>query len=104
MLASSIKLEYPITDAVPKIVHTRDRFLAKLHDFRKHAPGRELATDEDFELLYAYGICLAPHEHEKTANSGIALVTGQIANEIEIICTQLEHLYGVLDEETLKFR
>ncbi|KAE9973466.1 hypothetical protein Vi05172_g12530 [Venturia inaequalis] len=87
VLASSIKLEYPITDAVPKIVHTRDRFLAKLHDFRRHAPGRELATDEDFELLYAY-----------------ALVTGQIANEIESICTQLEHLYGVLDEETLKFR
>jgi hypothetical protein len=31
-------------------------------------------------------------------------VTGQIANEIESIGTQLENLYGVLDEETLKFR
>ena len=38
------------------------------------------------------------------AKSGVALVTGQIANEIESIGTQLEHLYGVLDEETLKFR
>lgn len=85
-------------------MHTRDRFLAKLHDFRKHAPGRELATDEDFELLYAYGISPNPHDHEDPANSRIALVTGQIANEIESICTQLENLYGVLDEETLKFR
>jgi hypothetical protein len=61
VLASSIKLEYPITDAVPSIVHTRDRFLAKLYDFRKHAPGRDLATDEDFELLYAYGMFLSSH-------------------------------------------
>jgi hypothetical protein len=60
VLASSIKLEYPITDAVPSIVHTRDRFLAKLHTFRKHAPGRDLATDEDFELLYAYGNVFRP--------------------------------------------
>jgi hypothetical protein len=60
VLASSIKLEYPITDAVPSIVHTRDRFLAKLHDFRKNAPGCDLATDEDYELLYAYGMFSTP--------------------------------------------
>lgn len=85
-------------------MHTRDRFLAKLHDFRRHAPGRELATDEDFELLYAYGNSSTSREYKDVANSEVALVTGQIANEIESICTQLEHLYGVLDEETLKFR
>ena len=50
-----MKLEYPITDAVPSVDRTRDRFLAKLFDFRKHAPRKEIATDEDYELLYAYG-------------------------------------------------
>jgi hypothetical protein len=50
-----MKLEYPITDAVPSIEHTRDRFLAKLFDFRKNADSKDIATDEDYELLYAYG-------------------------------------------------
>jgi hypothetical protein len=50
-----MKLEYPITDAVPSINHTRDRFLAKLFDFRNNATGKDIATDEDYELLYAYG-------------------------------------------------
>jgi hypothetical protein len=50
-----MKLEYPITDAVPSIEHTRDRFLAQLFDYRKHAEGKDAATDEDYELLYAYG-------------------------------------------------
>jgi len=50
-----MKLEYPINDSLPNIEHTRDRLLAKVFDFRAHAIGKGLATDEDFELLYAYG-------------------------------------------------
>jgi len=50
-----MKLEYPINDSLPNIEHTRDRFLAKVFDFRAHAISKDLATDEDFELLYAYG-------------------------------------------------
>ncbi|KAF2436162.1 hypothetical protein EJ08DRAFT_655855 [Tothia fuscella] len=87
VLASSMKLEYPITDAVPSIEHTRDRFLAKLFDFRKKADGKDIATDEDYELLYAY-----------------ALVTGQIADELVSISGVLENLYGVLNEDSLKLR
>jgi hypothetical protein len=34
----------------------------------------------------------------------IALVTGQIANEITSVSRQLERLYGVLNEESLKLR
>lgn len=87
VLASSMQIAYPITDAVPNIEHTRDRFLAKLFDFRTKGPGREEATDEDYELLYAY-----------------ALVTGQIALELDLIARYLEQLYGVLDEESLRLR
>jgi hypothetical protein len=34
----------------------------------------------------------------------LALVTGQIANEITSVGQELEKLYGVLNEETLKLR
>jgi hypothetical protein len=57
-----MKLEYPLTDAVPSIEHTRDRFLAKLFDFRKSAAEKDIATDEDYELLYAYGMFPSPYK------------------------------------------
>lgn len=50
-----MKLEYPINDSLPNVEHTRDRLLSKVFDFRAHVVGKDLATDEDFELLYAYG-------------------------------------------------
>ena len=87
MLASSMQIAYPITDAVPNIEHTRDRFLAKLFDFRKSGIGKGIATDEDYELLYAY-----------------ALVTGQVAAEIDKVAALLEDLYGTMDEESLRLR
>jgi hypothetical protein len=82
-----MQIAYPITDAVPNIEHTRDRFLAKLFEFRKSGANKNAATDEDYELLYAY-----------------ALVTGQIASEIEKVAALLEDLYGILDEESLRLR
>lgn len=81
-----MQIAYPITDAVPNIDATRDRFLAKLFDFRKRA-SKEIVADEDYELLYAY-----------------ALVTGQIAAEIDKVAALLEELYGVMDEESLRLR
>ncbi|KAF2455318.1 Fusaric acid resistance protein-like-domain-containing protein [Lineolata rhizophorae] len=85
VLASSMKLEYPLNDALPNIEHTRDRLLARIFDFRQHGPGREKTTEEDYELLYAY-----------------ALVTGQLAQGIVSLCGDVEQLYGVLNEENLK--
>ena len=55
VLASSIKLEYPLNDVLPNIEHTRDRLLAKIFEFRRDAEKAGLANDEDYELLYAYG-------------------------------------------------
>jgi hypothetical protein len=54
VLASSMKLEYPMSDSLPNIEHSRDRFLAKLFAYRKQP--EQNAKDEDFELLYAYGM------------------------------------------------
>lgn len=50
-----MKLEYPLNEALPNIDHTRDRLLAKIFRFRKDKKDQIAATDEDFELLYAYG-------------------------------------------------
>ncbi|KAL9080982.1 MAG: hypothetical protein Q9157_000392 [Trypethelium eluteriae] len=87
VLASSLKLEYPLTSAVPRIEHTRDRLLARIFEFKKSASARMLATDEDFELLYAY-----------------ALVTGQLSRQIDAMSQEIEGLYGVLDEDNLKLQ
>ena len=50
-----MKLEFPMNGALPSIGHTRDRLLAKTFRFRQEGQDRAGASDEDFELLYAYG-------------------------------------------------
>ncbi|KAF2747172.1 hypothetical protein M011DRAFT_468061 [Sporormia fimetaria CBS 119925] len=87
VMASSMKLAYPLNDVLPNIEHTRDRLLAKVFEFRRTALGKVVATDEDYELLYAY-----------------ALVTGQLAHDLGIIGQEVEKLYGVLNEDDLKLQ
>jgi hypothetical protein len=59
VLASSMKLEYPLNDSLPSTEHARDRLLAKIFGFRK-SPQRKNTSDEDFALLYAYGQSKSP--------------------------------------------
>lgn len=110
VLASSLMLEYPvaINDAMPSMRSPRDRLLSRIYKYRgselgvgrakekaqeeqaSREAGREgsdesdmrmaLTKDEDFALLYAY-----------------ALVTGQLAEEIEKVEKEIEGLFGVLD-------
>lgn len=87
VMASSMKLTYPLNDVLPNIEHTRDRLLAKVFEFRRTGLGKIIATDEDYELLYAY-----------------ALVTGQLAHDLGIIGQEIEKLYGVLSEDDLKLQ
>lgn len=54
VLASSMKLEYPLNEALPNIEHTRDRLLAKIFHFRKEERDGIASREEDFELLYAF--------------------------------------------------
>ncbi|KAK1812786.1 hypothetical protein LTR12_012813 [Friedmanniomyces endolithicus] len=85
VLASSVKLEYPLNDVLPSIEHTRDRLLARISEFRRSGEGREVATEQDYELLYAY-----------------ILVTGQLSQDIQAVSAEIETLYGTLNEERLK--
>ena len=95
VMASSMKLEYPLNDALPSTTNARDRLLAKIFQYRKNAACVEreevdeggttaVAKDEDYEMLYAY-----------------TLVTGQLAEEIKRVEKEVEELFGVLDEELL---
>lgn len=55
VLASTVNMEYPINDVLPSIEHSRDRLLARIFEFRRNAAGDSVATDQDYELIYAYG-------------------------------------------------
>ncbi|KAI9782658.1 MAG: hypothetical protein M1816_001729 [Peltula sp. TS41687] len=87
VLASSMKLRYPLTDVLPNIENARDRLLAKMFKYRKDHENAGGVPDEDFALLYAY-----------------VLLTGQLAQEIKNISAELERLYGTLDEERFILR
>ncbi|KAL5120886.1 hypothetical protein ACEQ8H_001073 [Pleosporales sp. CAS-2024a] len=87
VMASSMKLAYPLNDVLPNIEHTRDRLLAKVFEFRQSGLGKVIARDEDYELLYAY-----------------ALATRQLATDLNVIGQEIEKLYGVLSEEDLKLQ
>ncbi|OLN85965.1 Uncharacterized protein C26F1.08c [Colletotrichum chlorophyti] len=106
VLASSIMLEYPLTDAIPSVVGNKDRLLGKIYQFRKdHQPPSPLFAEQqqqqqengngkpkdhvvveekDFALLYAY-----------------TLVTAQVAQELEYVQREIENLFGVLNTEAL---
>lgn len=51
-----MKLEYPLSDALPNVEHARDRLLARLFHYRKDPEVSRMSTDEDYALLYAYGM------------------------------------------------
>jgi hypothetical protein len=83
-----MKLEYPINDALPSISTSRDRLLAKIFKFRKHdrdEDGGPIAKDDDYALVYAY-----------------ALVTAQLEDEIMKVETEIEGLFGVLNEDVFQ--
>ncbi|KAI5288317.1 hypothetical protein KEM52_001210, partial [Ascosphaera acerosa] len=87
VLASSMKLEYPLNDVLPNIEHARDRLLARLHRFRRDLSMSRDTADEDYALLYAY-----------------TLVTSQINNDIAAITEEVSCLFGLLDEEALRMK
>lgn len=87
VLASSYKLEYPLNDALPSIENSRDRLLARISEFRRTGEGRDVTTEQDYELLYAY-----------------VLVTGQLAQDIQAVSSEIETLFGTLNEENLKLQ
>lgn len=89
VLASSLKLEYPLTDGLPNTINSRDKLLAKVFKYRKSMGenANAITKDEDYEILYAF-----------------TLVTGQLSEEIEKVEKDIAELFKVMDEEMLRLR
>ncbi|PSK56733.1 hypothetical protein B9Z65_6357 [Elsinoe australis] len=83
VLASTVKMEYPLNDVLPNIEHSRDRLLARVFEYRRQS--ESTASDADFEIIYAY-----------------VLATGQLAKDIAAIIKELEFLYGTLNEDNFR--
>lgn len=103
-------MEYPITDALPDVIHTRDRLLAKVYEFRLSTSKTNNPADEDYEILYAYGtsqplmFSLGDLVISMLTTRFLALVTAQIAKEIDISSKEIEKLFGRLSEDVLQLQ
>lgn len=106
VLASSMKLEFPLNDTMPNTEHARDRLLAKIFCYRKNDGLVNEMDDEDFALLYAYGKDVYNTKPRSNTNrtSDIALVTGQLSKEINEVSLEMEILFGSVDEHLLKLQ
>ncbi|KAJ4856873.1 fusaric acid resistance protein-like domain-containing protein [Trichoderma breve] len=118
VLASSMMLEYPLTDAVPSVIGIRDRLLAKIFQFRKEhsveamrnlgsIPEREVDNGEgSHDAAAAVTPSDAPvnavvaEEKDYALLYAYTLVTGQVAQELKIAEKEIEKLFGVLSEES----
>ena len=102
VLASSMKLEYPLSDALPNTEHARDRLLARIFEYRKND---QMTRDEDYALLYVYGMLLPGSRKASSAHmSSVALVTGQMSEEITKIARELEMLFNTENDDLLKLQ
>ncbi len=101
-----MKLEYPLNEALPSTENARDRLLAKIFRFRKEEKDATGVTDQDFELLYAYGtlIIVTGMKPCAFAHTTLALVTGQLSKEITDVGKDIEKLFGSLNEELLQLQ
>lgn len=113
VLASSIMLEYPLTDAVPSIVNARDRLLSKIFQFRsarltdsKHGKSgaetsqgsmtRASSTIDGDSLTDNALLEIKVEERDYALLYAYALVTGQVADELTLAEKEMQGLFGVL--------
>ncbi|KAI0538813.1 ribosomal protein L19 [Xylaria digitata] len=102
VLASSIMLEYPLTDAIPSVMVIRDKLLGKIFRFRKeHNASMDKASgEESTPMLGAIGD-VTLEEPDYALLYAYALVTGQVAKELKVLEKELEGLFGRLDEDAM---
>ncbi|KAJ8107309.1 hypothetical protein ONZ43_g6774 [Nemania bipapillata] len=118
VLASSIMLEYPLTDAIPSVMVIRDKLLGKIFRFRKEhnalvdkTSGEEAAEHSNGKagataMIGAMGQVpnlgnVTLEEPDYALLYAYALVTGQVAKELKVVEKELEGLFGRLDEDAM---
>ncbi|KHN94094.1 60S ribosomal protein L19 [Metarhizium album ARSEF 1941] len=104
VVASSMTLEYALTDAIPNILANRDRLLSKISRFREENMAALRANLDRTRSGSACGIRLCHTENEASAVVveddyallyAYVLVTGQVADELKIVAAEIESLFGV---------
>ncbi|OAQ80692.1 60S ribosomal protein L19 [Purpureocillium lilacinum] len=101
VLASSMMLEYPLTDAVPSVDGVRDRLLSKIFEFRNAQEVIEPGLRRDEGSAAEFGLDIVVEEKDYALLYAYALVTGQVAEELKVAEREMESLFGVLNEESL---
>ncbi|KAK3941241.1 Fusaric acid resistance protein-like-domain-containing protein [Diplogelasinospora grovesii] len=115
VLAASLMLEYPLTDAIPSVAAMRDRLLGKIFQFRKEHSRRLCSTDSPGTAGASSWtshsdstgniMCLTAEECVEERDYALlyayALVTGQVAEELAVVAKEIEALFGPLNEESL---
>lgn len=126
VLASSIMLEYPLTDAIPSVEGTRDKLLGKIFRFRKEhngagsgaemtGNGSENDATNPHPTSRGHGKNTVPGDTINVPRLGnvhaeepdyallyaYALVTGQVANELKTVEREIEALFGKMNEDIL---
>jgi hypothetical protein len=123
VIASSVMLEYPLTDAIPSVMVIRDKLLGKIFRFRKDhnasinkkpgtPTGDEISESSNGKasttttMLGTMG--QVPNMGDVTLEEpdyallyAYALVTGQVAKELKVVEKVIEGLYGKLDEDAM---
>ena len=105
-----MKIGYPIScDALPGTEHTRERLLAKVFTLRKKlAHGEQTGRDRDRDRDNQSAELNDSHEPVEDEDFGLlytyALVTGQLGLEIQNVLSELEDLFGVLDDDVLRLQ
>jgi hypothetical protein len=117
VLASSIVLEYPLTDAIPSVMVIRDKLLGKIFRFRKEhnalvnkasdTPAKENTPERNSNGKASVTTIFGPmaevtlEETDYALLYAYALVTGQVAKELKVIEKEVVALFGMLDEDAM---
>jgi hypothetical protein len=127
VLASSIMLEYPLTDAIPSVMVIRDKLLGKIFRFRKEHNASIDQSSSDRDTTSISGEIPTPSNgktNTTTTMLGVmgqvpklgdvtleepdyallyayALVTGQVAKELKVVEKEIEGLFGRLNEDVM---
>jgi hypothetical protein len=123
VLASSLMLEYPLTESIPSVAGIKDRLLGKIYHFRQsHTEGLDnvdssggeggksdggggesstTTTTTTTPTTMSRRETVVVEEKDYALLYAYTLVTGQVATELKMIQREIENLFGVLSDDML---
>ncbi|SPO06588.1 related to Lactobacillus putative histidine protein kinase SppK [Cephalotrichum gorgonifer] len=107
VVASSVMLEYPLTDAIPSVTGVKDRLLGKVYQMRKRQAELEDEAEGRGEGSGAMGVggegeeeMIVVKERDFALVYIYTLLTAQVADELGKVIAEVEGLFGVLSSDS----